>query len=130
MQMSLFDTQNIVEVKSDEYPGKRLIICYNPFREKAHRWSREERLEEAEERLALAVKAVERKKSPLKGVDNMNKRVDQILSKLGVKKYFHIEIKARSLVYSRNEEAIREDKNIDGLYVIVTNLKKEEMSSE
>ena len=130
VQTSLFDTKSLVEVKSDEYPGKRLVICHNPFRERANRWSREEKLDKAEERLFLAQVATQRKKSPLRGRENIQKRVDQILSKLGVTKYFHIEIRARSLMYSRNEKAIREDKNLDGLYVIVTNLKKEEMTPE
>lgn len=31
IQLSLFDTQNLVEVTDPRYPGERLIVCHNPL---------------------------------------------------------------------------------------------------
>src|SRR6266404_1772296 len=31
LQLSLLDEQNLVEIQSPQYPGERLMVCYNPF---------------------------------------------------------------------------------------------------
>ena len=31
MQLSLFDEQNLAELVSPDYPGERLVACYNPL---------------------------------------------------------------------------------------------------
>jgi hypothetical protein len=31
LQLSLFDTQDLAEISSPDYPGERLIACHNPF---------------------------------------------------------------------------------------------------
>ena len=31
IQLSLFDTQNLVEVTDPRYPGERLLVCHNPL---------------------------------------------------------------------------------------------------
>jgi len=31
LQLSLFDQQNLAEISSPEFPGERLVACYNPL---------------------------------------------------------------------------------------------------
>ena len=31
LQLSLFDKKNLAEVRSPDYPGERLVACYNPL---------------------------------------------------------------------------------------------------
>ena len=31
LQLSLFDEQNLAEIVSQQYPGERLVACYNPL---------------------------------------------------------------------------------------------------
>ena len=132
MQTSLFDTRNICEVKSDEYPGMRLIICHNPYREATRRRKRKDALKRAEKDLAVVQKAIQRRKYALtlKGRQKITERVLRILNRHHVKPFFDIEIEENSLTYSRNEQAITEENNIDGLFVVTTSLSKREMSAK
>ena len=45
VQMSLFDEQNLAEITSPDYPGERLVACYNPLLADDRRRTREELLE-------------------------------------------------------------------------------------
>ena len=31
MQLSLFDQPDLVEIRSEAYPGERLMVCHNPL---------------------------------------------------------------------------------------------------
>ena len=31
LQLSLFDKQDLAEITSDEFPGERLVACFNPL---------------------------------------------------------------------------------------------------
>ena len=31
LQLSLFDQQDLAEITSDEFPGERLVACFNPL---------------------------------------------------------------------------------------------------
>ncbi|MCY4443210.1 MAG: IS1634 family transposase [Proteobacteria bacterium] len=128
IQTSLFDAHNICEVESDEYPGMRLIICHNTSREMMRRRKREKDLNRAEKDLLGVQEATQREKYTLKGSRKIEERVGRVLDKYRVKPFFDIEIKDDSLTYSRNQEAICEENNIDGLYVMATSLSKEDMS--
>ncbi|MCY4443303.1 MAG: IS1634 family transposase [Proteobacteria bacterium] len=130
MQTSLFDTHDICEVESDEYPGMRLIICHNPYREATRRRKREDALNLAEKDLSVAQEATQRKKYALKGRQKIKERVLRILNRHHVQPFFDIEIEDNLLIYTRNKEAICEENNIDGLYVMTTNLSKKEMSAK
>ena len=48
LQLSLFDEQNLAEFVSPEYPGERLVACYNPLLAEERSRKREELLGETE----------------------------------------------------------------------------------
>ena len=45
MQLSLFDETDLVEVRSDAYPGERLMVCRNPLLAEERRRKREQLLD-------------------------------------------------------------------------------------
>jgi len=44
LQLSLFDKQNLAEIRSDAFPGERLVVCMNPILAEDRRRTREELL--------------------------------------------------------------------------------------
>src|SRR5437899_4254046 len=66
LQLSLLDEKNLVEIQSPEYPGERLMVCYNPLLAEERKGKREELLTATEKALARIGKAVERRtKKPM-----------------------------------------------------------------
>ena len=66
LQLDRFDETHLVEIESDAYPNERLILCRNPLRAKQSAEDRQELLDRTEDELKKVVKAVTRKKNPLR----------------------------------------------------------------
>src|SRR4051794_17682136 len=63
---SLFDEVNLAEIASPEFPGERLLACYNPLLAEKRRQKRESLLAATEARLTKLSRAVSRRtKAPL-----------------------------------------------------------------
>ena len=69
VQMSLFDETDLVEIRSDAYPGERLMVCRNPLLAEERARKREELLRATEALLDPVVAATRREKWRLKGED-------------------------------------------------------------
>lgn len=130
VQSSLFEQRNLAEITSPDFPGERLIVCRNPVLASQREWKREELLQATEKDLDKIVAATQREKRPLTGQDKIALRVGKWIDRHHVGKHFELTITSRSFSYRRNEDKIREEKALDGLYVIRTSLAKEAMSSE
>jgi hypothetical protein len=130
IQHSLFDQKNLAEIASPDFPDERLIVCRNPVLASNREWKREELLQATEKDLDKIVAATQRKKRPLTGQDKIGLRVGKWIDRHHVGKHFDLSITGTSFSYRRNEDKIREEKALDGLYVIRTSLPKEAMTSE
>ncbi len=130
VQIGLFDEVNLVEISHEDYPLERLIACKNPLIATKNHQQREGLLLAAEKELELIVLATLREKRALKGKDKIALRVAKILNKYKVNKYYELEIEENSFSYRRKEDLIKQEKALDGVYIIRTSLKKEVMSAE
>ena len=66
IQMSLFDAQDLAEIASSDYPGERLIACFNPLLAEERKRKRNELLEATEKVLAGISRTVARRtRTPL-----------------------------------------------------------------
>ena len=130
LQPSLFDTKNLAEITSPDYPGERLIVCRNPVLADRRTWKREELLAATEKDLEKIVKAVQRPKNPLRGKDKIALRVGKWIDKHHVGKHFELTFADDRFTWSRNAEKIREEAALDGLYVIRTSLSQEVLGAE
>ena len=66
LQLSLFDQQDLAEIRSDEFPGERLVACFNPLLADERARKRKELLAATEEKLQrIAKQVVRRTKTPL-----------------------------------------------------------------
>ena len=130
IQASLFDEKNLAEITSPDFPGERLIVCRNPLLAHRRATKREELLLATEKDLEKVREATQRARNPLRGQDRIGLRVGKILDRHHVGKHFELTIADDNFSWKRNEEKIREEAALDGLYVIRTSLAKSEMSSE
>lgn len=75
LQRSLFDTVNLAEITSPDFPGERLIACHNPLLEDERRRKRRELLQKTEEALqALAAEVARRTDKPLMPARSASRR--------------------------------------------------------
>jgi hypothetical protein len=120
MQLSLFDEQNLAEIRSPSYPGERLVACYNPLLAQERKRKREELLEATEQELKRIAKQVaRRKKTPLKK-DEIGLKVGAVRNRFKMGKHFELTIEDGRLSWARREESIRREAEMDGIYVIRT----------
>lgn len=130
VQISLFDNQDLAEVTSEHFPGERLIVCRNPELAKHRERKREDLLKATEAKLEPIRLATERTRNPLRGADVIGLRVGKVIDKHKMSKHFELSITESSFTYARNEEKIREEASLDGIYVVRTSVDKKQMDSE
>ena len=112
----------VAEILSPEFPGERLLVCFNPRLRQQRARKREDLLRATEATLAK-IAAAARKHRP--GPENR----DRTLQSLGrqahrhkVEKHFDLTVTDDDLQGSRNREKIKAEARLDGIYVIRTNL--------
>jgi hypothetical protein len=128
LQLSLFDTQGLVEIDSPEFPGERLVCCHNPVLAEERARKRGELLSATEEELAKIAAATRRDKRPLRGQDKIALRVGKVINHYKMAKHFSIEITDESFTFTRNSEAITAEAALDGIYVLRTSLPKDALT--
>jgi len=128
--ISLFDTQNLAEIYSPDYPIERLIACYNPLMAEERNRKRRELLEMTEALLRKIKGEVDRRtKKPLKK-DEIGLKVGKVLNKFKMGKHFDVTIEDSSLEWQRRAEKIRQEEMLDGIYIIRTSEPKESISAK
>jgi transposase len=116
LQLSLFDEQDLAEVRHPDYPGDRLTVCRNPL-------LAAERVRKREELMAVAEKKL----------GELEERISYLAGKaLGssrMEKYYRWEITAQGFDWERNPERIQRDAALDGIDVIRTSLPEQHLNS-
>jgi hypothetical protein len=130
LQLSLFDEQDLFEFTSPDYAGERLVACRNPLLAQKRAHKREALLRATELELDKIVEATRREKRRLMGKDKIGVRVGRVLGKYKVGKHFELDIEENGLAYRRNEERIRDEARLDGVYVIRTSVSAAELEAE
>jgi hypothetical protein len=129
LQLTLFDTQDLAEITSPEFPGERLVACKNPFLEAERARKRESLLKAAEADLAKIAAACARARAPLRGKDKIAVRVDRVLSRRKVAKHFTTEITDDSFSCARDQDSIDAEARLDGIYVLRTSVDGNDLGS-
>ena len=130
LQLSLFDERDLAEITSPEFPGERLIACKNPFLAEERARKRDELLGATEAALEKVAAATRRQRRPLRGADRIGVRLGRVLGRYKVGKHFRYEIGDEGFSYERDEESVREEAALDGIYVIRTSLPAEALGPE
>jgi transposase len=130
LQMSFFDQTDLVEIAHPDFPGERLVACCNPLLAEERGRKRPELLTATEKQLDKIAAATKRLKRPLRGKQNIGLRAGKILNRYKMAKHFQLRIEEDSFHYERKKANIEREQNLDGIYVIRTNVKKEVLSSQ
>jgi transposase len=127
---SLFDQRDLAEITHPDFPGERLIICYNPFLDDKRKNTRESLLAATEKDLQKVVNAISRKRKPLQGAKEIGMAVGKVINAHKVGKHFTLEIADSAVTFQRKKDSIEAEAELDGIYVIRTSVLAEQMSAE
>ena len=122
LQLSLFDERNLMELRSEHFPGERLVVCRNPLLAAERARKRQELLAATEVQLSKIAAATQRARRPLRGQQAIAMRIGRIIERFHMGKHFELTITDTSLNWRRREEAIAAEAALDGLYVLRTSL--------
>src|SRR3990172_8593495 len=130
LQRSLFDRQNLAEIRSPEFPGERLMACYNPLLADQRRRKREELLAATEIKLQAIAAEVAKRKRKLLSKDRIGVKLGRVIDRYKMAKHFEWTIEEGRFRWHRREESIREEAELDGIYVIRTSEPEGRLSAE
>src|SRR6266568_876394 len=115
LQLSLFDTQDLAEISSPDYPGERLIACCN-------------RLPAATETELAKIETMVTA-GRLTDPARIGIRAGKVISKRKVAKHFILDIGERSFTWRRDQDNIDAEAALDGIYVIRTPIPADQLDT-
>ena len=130
LQLSLFDEMNLAEIRSPDYPGERLVACFNPLLADERRRKRGELIQATEKDLGkIAAQVKRRTRTPL-GEAEIALKAGKVVNRYKVAKHFVLTIADGLFGWTRREESIRRESELDGVYVVRTSEPKRLCSAE
>jgi hypothetical protein len=120
----------LAEITSAQFPGERLVACYNPLVAQERQRKRHALLEATEQDLAAIVREVARRTKPPLRQAEIGQKVGQGLHHYHRAKHFTVQIADNRLSYARRPESIQREAALEGIYVIRTREPAERLSAE
>ena len=127
---TMFDQRDLAEISSPDFPGERLIVCRNPILAEQRWRTRQELLAATEKDLLLIVTATQRAKEPLRGDAEIGVRVGKVINRHKVGKHFITTISDDSFSFARDLEQVAAEEELDGLYIVRSNVEPELFDAE
>lgn len=120
LQLSLLDESNLAEIRAPEYPGERLVACFNPLLAEERGRKRGDLLEAtARELTRIAAEVKRRTRTPLTAAE-IALKAGRVVNRFKVAKHFTLTIADGVFRWSRCEDSIRRETELDGVYVVRT----------
>jgi len=130
LNRSLFDQVNLAEITSPDFPGERLMACFNPLLAEKRRQKRERLLAATEENLTKLARGVAlRTKAPLSAAE-IGVKAGRVVGRHKMAKHIRLTIRDGIFTWSRDEDSIRQEGLLDGIHVVRTSEPAERLSSE
>ena len=133
IQMSLLDAHDLAEVTDERYPGERLVLCFNPLLAQERAKRREDLLRATEKELAKVAAMADRGtaggRAGLRGAVAIAERVGRVVNKHGMAKHLIRTVTDSSFSYRRDEASITREAQLDGFYVLRTNVRAERLDT-
>ena len=120
LQLSLFDHQHLAEIRSPDFPGERLMACYNPVLAQERSRKRQALLDATEQGLTKLARDVARRTKKPFAASAIGLKAGKILERHKVGKHYQLTIGEGTFQWIRREEAIAAEAKLDGIYVIRT----------
>jgi transposase len=119
----------LAEISSEDFPDERLIACYNARLAKERGEKRQRLLSATEADLTKLVAEVQRRtKKPLTEGE-IGVKAGKVVGKHKMGKHLILTIADGIFAWKRNEEAIKQEEELDGIYVIRTSEVKDQLGA-
>ncbi len=113
--VNVIEPEPLAEITSPDFPGERLVACYNAARAKKRREKRQRLLRATEVDLSkLAAEVQRRTKEPLTTVE-IALKAGKVIGRHKRKKHYGLGIAGGSFAWSRNEAGIEREEQLDGI---------------
>lgn len=130
LQLSLLDKRGLAEIASPDFPGERLVACFNPLLAEERRRTRRELLEETDKRLGkIVAEAARRTQTPLTDAE-LGLKAGRVVNHFKVAKHLRLTIRDGHLTFEHDETSILRESEMDGIYVIRTNQSQDLLSAD
>ncbi|MBM3333306.1 IS1634 family transposase, partial [Candidatus Sumerlaeota bacterium] len=130
LQLSLFDKQNLAEIRSEEFPGERLVVCYNPLLADDRRRTREELLAATDKELEKIQRDVARRTQTPLTKKEIALRVGRVISRFKVAKHYALTIEEARFEWQRDHTSVAQEAALDGICVVRTSEPAQRLSSD
>jgi len=116
----LFEPVPLAEIASPDFPGERLIACYNAALAKERSEKRQRLLAATEVNLTrLAAEVQRRTKKPLRTAE-IGVKAGKLIGRHKMAKHFQLQIADGLFGWQRDAASIEQEEKLDGIYVIRT----------
>jgi transposase len=129
LNRSLFDEVNLAEIESPDFPGERLFACYNPLLAEKRARKREALLTATEEELARLARGVSRRTKAQLSAAEIGVKAGRVIGRHKMAKHLRLTISDGIFTWERDDESIRREELLDGIYVIRTSEPTERLSA-
>jgi len=123
------EAERLAEITSPEFPGERLVACYNPQLAEQRRQKRQELLAATQVELEALAASVARPAGPPETAAAIGVRAGRIINHYKMAKHFILTIQDGRLGWARKDEAIKNEELLDGIYVIRTSEPAERLTA-
>jgi transposase len=113
-------SERLAEITSPEFPGERLMACYNPELAAQRRQKRQDLLAATQAELEALAASVARPEGSPPTAAEIGVRAGKIINHYKMAKHFTLTIRDSHLGWARKEETIQREEELDGIYVIRT----------
>ncbi len=126
----LFTQEHFAEIAHSDFPNERLIMCYNPLLATDRTRTRNELLDQTEI-LLVALQSSAQKRTKKQYTDaELGEKIGRRINKYKMAKHFSYSVSNGSFTFERNEESIKNEEALDGIYVIRTSEPEKSLSAE
>jgi transposase len=125
------ETERLAEISSPDFPGERLVACYNPLLAEQRRQKRDDLLTATQaelETLAASVAKLATAGRPETAAE-IGVRAGKIINHYKMAKHFTLEIGDGSLKWARKPVEITREELLDGIYVVRTSEPSERLTA-
>jgi transposase len=123
------EAERLAEITSPEFPGERLVACYNSQLAEQRRQKRQELLAATQAELEALAARVARVSDRAETAAEIGVRAGKIINHYKVAKHFTLTIRDGHLGWARKRDAIAKEEMLDGIYVIRTSEPAERLTA-
>ena len=129
LNRSLFDEVNLAEIASPDFPGERLIACFNPLLAEKRTRKREALMTATEAKLTKLAGAVSRRTKATLSAAEIGVKAGRVIGRHKMAKHIRLTISDGLFTWERDTDSINREKLLDGIYVIRTSEPSERLSA-